>query len=207
MNNPNSIQKLVNLFSKFPTVGKRTAGRFVFYLIGLPEKEIEELTYALVELKKQIRLCKFCFNSFEDKEDNLCEICSDAGRDSNTLCVVANETDLAAIEKTKKYRGLYFVLGGTVSALKKKDIEKLRVEELKNRIEKSFAFLGKNANFKEIILALNPTAEGQATTFYLERILRPLNVKITKLALGLPLGGELEYADEETLEAAFEGRK
>lgn len=194
-----SIQKLIDLFSKFPTVGPRTASRFVFYLMRLKEEEIKELLDSISDLKKSVKVCPFCFNLFES-EEKLCQICSSAKRDNAFLCVVANETDLAALEKTRKYTGLYFVLGGTVSTLKKIDVEKLRIKDLEERIKK-------DQNIKEIILAINPTPDGEATTLYLERFLKPLNKKITRLGRGLPLGAELEYADEETLSSALEGRR
>ncbi|MBU4299299.1 recombination mediator RecR [Patescibacteria group bacterium] len=196
---PPSIQKLIDLFSKFPTVGPRTAARFVFYLMGKSQEEIEELTKSILELKEKVKICPFCFNSFEG-ESKLCPICSNPSRDKTLLCIVEKEIDLEAIEKIKKYRGLYFILGGTVSTFKKGDIEKLRIKELVKRIKE-------RAEVQEIIIAVNPTAEGKATALYLERALKPFNKKITRLGRGLPVGGELEYADEETLSSAIEGRK
>jgi len=147
---------------------------------------------------KNVKICRLCFNPHEE-ETELCQICSDSRRDKSLLCILANETDLQALEKTKKYRGLYFVLGGTVSTFKKADIEKLRIKELEKR--------AKDPQIKEIIIATNPTTEGEATALYLERLLKPLNKKITRLGRGLPVGGELEYADEETLSSALESRK
>jgi len=199
MNYPPSVKKLIDLFSKFPTVGPRTAARFVFYLMKKPKEEIEELLSSISNLKKAVKICSFCFNPFE-AEGELCPICSDTRRDKTLLCLVEKESDLIALEKTKKYNGLYFILGGSVSAFKKEEIKKLRIKELKERI-KSYP------KIKEIIIATNPTAEGQATALYLERLLKPLNKKISRLARGLPVGGELEYADEETLGSALEGRK
>jgi recombination protein RecR len=134
------------------------------------------------------------------KENELCQICLNPTRDKSLLCIVTNEVDLLSIEKTKKYMGLYFILGGTVSALKKVDLEKLRVKELENIVRSRL-------EIKEIILAMNANAEGEATVLYLERFLKPFNKKITRLGRGLPVGGELEYADEETLRSALEGRK
>ncbi len=194
-----SIQKLIDLFAKFPTVGPRTASRFVFFLLQKSDEEINELIKSIQELKTNTKICPSCFNSFED-EGEICGICSSNIRDKSLLCVVANEIDLNSIEKTNKYRGTFFVLGGTVSALKKSDIEKLRIKELEEKTKN-------NPEIKEIILALNSTTEGESTILYLERILKPLGKKISRLGRGLPLGAELEYADEETLTAAFEGRK
>ncbi|MFQ6049794.1 MAG: recombination mediator RecR [Candidatus Paceibacterales bacterium] len=204
---PKTIQKLIDLFSKFPTVGPRTAARFVFYLMKKKKEEINTLVSAILDLKKNIKLCQLCFNPFEpsyakatEGKQELCKICSNPARDKSLLCIVEKESDLLAIEKTKKYNGFYFILGGTVSKLKKEDIKKLRTKQLEERIKN-------HPEIKEIIIATNPTAEGEATTLYLERLLKPLNKKTTRLGRGLPTGGELEYADEETLKSALEGRK
>lgn len=198
---PATIQKLIDLFSKFPTVGPRTASRFVFYLMGLKKEEVEEILKSISDLKENVKVCPLCFNA---QESPLCQICSDTRRDKTLLCVVANETDLEAIEKTKKYKGFYFILGGTVSKLKKDDIEKLRLRELEEIIKT-------RPEIQEIILAFNSTGEGESTALYLERILKPFGAaqgkKTSRLGRGLPVGGELEYADEETLSSALEGRK
>ena len=197
-----SVKKLIELFTKFPTVGPRTATRFVFYLMKRKKEEIEELIIALQNLKKNVKSCSLCFNPFEGKGD-LCEICQNPGRDKTLLCIVEKETDLVVIEKTKKYKGLYFVLGGTVSRLRKQDIEKLRIRELEQRIKD-------HSEVQEIIIAINPTLDGEATALYLERILKknlPAGRQVTRLGRGLPVGGELEYADEQTLKDALEGRK
>lgn len=207
-----SIQKLIDVFNKFPTVGPRTASRFVFYLIQLPKEKVEELITSIQDIKNKIKFCSFCFNPFEtnDEEKTLCEICENTNRDRSLLCIIEKETDLLSIEKTKKYHGLYFILGGTVATLKNNDIEKLRIKELEERLKNSENF-GIITIFKEIIIATNPTPEGKATAILIKRIiketLRDNLPKITHLGLGLPVGGELEYADEETLENAFEGRK
>jgi recombination protein RecR len=194
-----SIQKLIDLFSKFPTVGPRTAARFVFYLMGLKKEEVDEIINSISNLKKNVKICSLCFNPFEG-DSELCQICSNPIRDKTLLCVIANEVDLTAIEKTMKYKGLYFILGGTVSALRKTDIEKLKIKELEERIKN-------NQGIKEIILAFNPTPDGEATRLYLERMLKSSGKKITRLGRGLPVGGELEYADEETLTSALESRR
>lgn len=200
-----TIQKLIDLFSKFPTVGPRTASRFVFYLMGLKKEGAEEIINSISALKNNVKLCSLCFNSFEPstssgQEGELCPICAKPTRDKTLLCLIANEIDLEAIEKIKKYQGLYFVLGGTVSRLKKNDIEKLRTRELQERIKN-------HSEIKEIILAFNSNTEGEATALYLERLIKPLGKKITRLGRGMPVGGELEYADEETLSSALESRK
>lgn len=201
-----AIQKLIDLFSKFPTVGPRTATRFVFYLLRLDKTETDELIEAIKKLKNEVKICLFCQNPFEG-ETKLCSVCSDNSRDQKMLCVVEKETDLASLEKTKKYKGVYFILGGTVSRLRKEEMTKLKTKELEERVKNPKTF-GINTNgFKEIILAFNSTTEGESTILYLERILKPLNMKISRLAIGLPMGAELEYADEETLSSALEGRK
>ena len=196
---PPVIQKLIDLFSKFPTVGPRTASRFVFYLLNLPEEELEKLTSAISHLKRTVKICQFCFNVFEG-EGKLCAICKDQSRDRSLLCVIEKEADLISIEKTKKYQGLYFILGGTMSAVKKTDITKLRIKELEDKIKNQ-------KNIQEIIIAINPTPEGETTALYLERLLKPTGKKITRLGRGLPIGGELEYADEETISSSLENRK
>lgn len=197
-----SLDKLINIFRGFPAVGPRTARRFCYYLMKLPKDKTDELTNAIQELKNRIKLCEFCFNPFEG-ERNLCPICQNQTRNKNLLCIVEKEADLLSIENTKKYIGLYFVLGGTVATMRKEDINGLRIEELKKRI-------GQN-NFLEIIVALNPTPEGKATSVLVESAIKETGKfpvpKITHLAKGIPVGGELEYADEETLESALEGRK
>ena len=193
-----SIQKLIEQFSQFPTVGHRTAARFVFYLLKLPKGDVKKIIESIAELKNKVKLCSFCFKPFES-DANFCEICSDARRDKTLLCVVEKETDLETMEKTKKYHGRYFILGGTVSKLKKEDIEKLRIKEL---LEKA-----KLSEIQEIIIATNPTTEGEATALYLERTLKPIRKKTTRLGRGLPVGGELEYDDEETLSSALDNRK
>ena len=205
MNSP-TVKKLIELFGNFPTVGPRTAGRFVSHLMKMNKQETEEFITAVLNLKKKIKICPSCFLPFEPfdsaqgKVGEFCPVCSSPSRDKSLICVVANEIDLHSIEKTKKFHGLYFVFGGTFSTLKKAEIQKLKNKELfeKIRSEKSI---------KEVILAFNSNTEGEATALYIERLLKPLNTKITHLGRGLPVGGELEYADEETLSSALEGRK
>jgi len=194
-----SIQKLITILGKFPTVGQRTAARFAFYLLRLDNARTKELIEAIIDLKKNVKVCPRCYNVFESAGD-LCAICRDGKRDRKILCVVTNETDLLSIEATKKYGGFYFILGGNISSPKDVAFGSLRIKQLEDRIKT-------DKDIDEVILAINPTSEGQTTVLYLNQTLKPFGKKITKLGLGLPLGGELEYADEETLISALEGRK
>ena len=184
---------------KFPTVGKRTAGRFVYYLLKLSKEQINEITNSINELSDKVQLCKQCFNPFE-AEGDLCFICKDPRRNQKLLCIVEKEADLLSIENSKKYNGLYFILGGYLDQHTFDSPVDSRIENLKKSVR------GNPPN--EIILALNPTAEGKATSIFIETILKEINNnwKITHLARGLPVGGELEYADPETLESAIERR-
>ncbi len=201
---PPPIEKLIRLFSRFPTIGPRTATRFVFHCLDSKKEEIDELIDGLKELKKSVKNCKLCFRSILS-EDSLCAVCKDKKRNHDTICVVEKETDLLSIESTGEYEGIYFVLGGTVSPLKKEDFKKIRVKELKDRIENPKKFnLPKT---KEVIIATNQNTEGEATAIYLARVLNALKIKNTRLGRGMPTGGELEYADEETLSYALKGRK
>lgn len=204
---PPSIQKLIAIFSRFPTVGPRTAARFVFYLLKASDTEIKEIAESIASLKSTVKQCSFCFTSFEPstssgQEAELCEICRNPRRDQTMLCVVEKETDLIPIEKTKKYPGRYFILGGALSRFNREDLKDLRTEELLARAGQK--------EIQETILAFNSTTEGEATSLYVERLLKknlPVAKQITRLGRGLPLGGELEYADEETLGSALDGRK
>lgn len=196
----NPIEKLTQEFAKFPGVGPKTANRFVLYLIKMPVKEIKSLLEGIIEVKKNINICQLCNNFFISKEkEPLCLICKNPKRDKDTLCIVENETDLEALEKTKKYQGLYYILEGNVIN-SKKEVFQERITSLEKRVSQS--------NFKEIIIATNPTTEGETTRLYLERKLRNKKIpKITHLGRGLPIGGELEYADPETLESALDSRR
>jgi recombination protein RecR len=195
-----SIEKLTQIFKKFPTVGQRTAGRFVYYLLKLPKERIAELAQALTELSTNVKLCSLCFNPFED-EGTLCHICKNTNRNKSLLCVVEKEADLASLETARSYRGLYFILGGLISPLQKDEVSVYRLPFLIKRVS--------DPALQEIILALNPTGEGKATSMLIEEEIKRLgrNIRITHLARGIPAGAELEYADEETLASALEGRK
>ncbi len=199
---PEPVQKLIEQFSRFPGVGPRTATRFALYVLNTPKERVKALSKALEDTKEEISHCNFCFRSLEKKKE-LCSICENPSRDK-ILCLVERETDLVSLERIKTFKGVYFILGGTITPLKKKDLKDIRTKELKERINNPKKH---KKEIEEVIIATSPTSEGEATALYLERVLKPLKVKITKLAKGLPTGGELEYADEETLSSALEGRK
>ena len=203
-----TIEKLIELLGELPAIGPKSAARIVFYLLKRPRTEIDNIINSFSELKKTVKLCFFCQNPFEpEKGETICKICSNSRRDKTKLCIVEKEADLDLLEKTKKYQGLYFILGGFLTPLRRKETEKLIVENLLKRIKSPDHFGLINTNFQEIILAISYTTEGEATSLYLERVLKPLNLKITRLGQGLPIGGEIEYADEETLSSALESRK
>jgi len=201
---PDPIQKFVEKFSGLPSVGPRQAARFAFFLLKQGKKEIEEYGRLLLDLSKNVKICPQCFytalNGENGKED-LCDICKDKSRNSGTICVVEKETDLISLEKTQKYRGLYHVLGGQISPLEPESYKQIRIKELLERVKKG------EGRTKEIILATNPTLEGDLTARYLERILKPFNLKISRLGRGLPTGGDIEFADPDTLGNALEHRK
>lgn len=195
---PKIIQKLINFFINFPGIGQRQATRFVFYLINQPKEIINDFIKLLQELQKQIKLCPNCYFI---SENSLCSICSDLKRNKNLICVVEKEIDVIALEKTKQYNGLYFILGGTI--FPESNIVKERLNILINKIKDISA---KNQSI-EVILAINPTTLGETTMLYLEKQLKYFNIKITRLAKGLPIGSSMEYADEITLTNALLNRK
>lgn len=190
------VQALINEFSKLPTVGPKTAARLVFYLLNRPRNEAQSLAEAILAVKDKVRFCTICFSL---TEEDPCSLCIDERRDGKTICVVAEAKDIYAIERTGAFRGRYHVLGGLISPMDGIGPAQLRVKELIERIG--------SESPSEIILATNPNAEGEATALYLSRLLQPLNVTITRLAYGLPIGGDLDYADEVTLAKALEGRR
>jgi len=193
---PRNIESLINTFSKLPGVGPRTAARFVFYLITRPNEELGALANNIAQLKNDITICSICGN-FAEKSP--CQICSDQKRDHDQICIIARPQDLEAIEKTAEYNGLYHILNGTINPLQGIGPNSLRIKELENRL--------KVHPPAEIILALNPDMEGETTVLYLTKLLKPYNIKLTRLARGLPVGSELEYADEITISSALKGRK
>jgi recombination protein RecR len=179
-----------------PTVGPKTAARLVFHLLGRPRADAEALAEAIVALKDRVRLCSRCYSI---TEADPCSFCTDARRDGTTMCVVAEAKDVFAIERTGAYRGRYHVLGGLISPMDGVGPAQLRIKELIERIG--------TEGSEEIVIATNPNAEGEATALYLSRLLTPSGVRVTRLAYGLPIGGDLDYADELTIAKALEGRR
>lgn len=189
------VAALIDEFSKLPTVGPKTAARLVFYLLNRPRHEAQSLAEAILAVKDLVRFCSVCYSL---TEIDPCELCTDENRDSTTICVVAEAKDVYAIERTGAFKGRYHVLGGLISPMDGIGPGQLHVKELVERIGRE--------NPEEIILATNPNAEGEATALYLSRLIAPLVLKVTRLAYGLPIGGDLDYADEITLAKALEGR-
>ncbi len=190
------VQSLINEFSKLPTVGPKTAARLVFYLLNRPRAEAQSLAEAILAVKDRVKLCSRCFSL---TEFDPCAICTDERRDAALLCVVAEAKDIYALERTSAYRGRYHVLGGLISPMDGIGPAQLRVKELIERISAESP--------QELVVATNPNAEGEATALYLARLISPSGVAVTRLAYGLPIGGDLDYADEVTLAKALEGRR
>ncbi len=190
------VAALINEFSKLPTIGPKTAARLVFHLLNKPRTDAESLADAIIALKDRVRLCSLCFSI---TEEDPCDICGDPRREARMLCVVAEAKDIYALERTSAYSGRYHVLGGLISPMDGIGPAQLRVKEMIERIGAH--------GFEEVIVATNPNAEGEATALYLSRLVTPLGVLVTRLAYGLPIGGDLDYADEVTLAKAIEGRR
>jgi recombination protein RecR len=193
---PEPVARLIDALQKLPGIGPKTAQRLTFFLLKRPVEEVAALSEAIVRVKAQIVNCSVCFNV---TEEDPCRICADPARDARLLCVVEEPNDLLAIERTRQYRGRYHVLLGALSPLDGIGPEDLRVRELLARLE--------GQPVDEVILATNPNVEGEATAIYLAKLLKPLAGRVTRIARGLPVGGDLEYADEVTLGKALEGRK
>jgi recombination protein RecR len=193
---PRSVQRLIDEFARLPGIGPKSASRLTFYLLRATDNQALDLSSALHELKERTRLCSVCFNI---TEDDPCPICDDDARDAALLCVVEEPLDVLAIERSRAFNGRYHVLHGAISPVEGIGPEDLRVGELVARVA--------GGGFREIIMATNPTLEGESTALYLQRRLADHNVRLTRLARGLPVGGDLEYTDEITLGRAFEGRQ
>jgi recombination protein RecR len=193
---PEPVARLIDALQRLPGIGPKTAQRLTFFLLKRPTDEVRELADSLVAVKERIVSCSACFNV---TDQDPCRICADPARDGRLLCVVEEPNDLLAMERTGEYRGLYHVLMGALSPLEGVGPDDLKVRELLARLEAGGA--------AEVILATNPNVEGEATALYLAKLLRPLGVRITRIARGLPVGGDLEYADQVTLSKALEGRR
>jgi len=193
---PEALARLVQEFTRLPGIGPKTAQRLAFHVLRMEERDVLALASALADAKRKIGRCSVCFNLADTQP---CRICSDPERDRTTICVVEEANDLVAMEKARTYKGLYHVLEGALSPLEGVGPEALRIPELMKRV--------KGGAVKEVILATNPTVEGEATAMYLARLLKPLGLKVTRIARGIPVGSDLEYADEVTLARSLEGRR
>jgi recombination protein RecR len=189
------IQRLIQRLARLPGIGEKTATRLAFHILRAPEAQARELAQAVLEVREKIRLCSACCNL---TEADPCAICSDVRRDAHTLCVVAQPTDVLAVERSGDYRGRYHVLHGVLSPLDGIGPEDLRIAELLRRL---------SGDVTEVILATSPNVEGEATAMYLARLVKPLGPRVTRIASGVPIGGELEYVDQVTLSRAIEGRR
>ncbi|MFZ4648019.1 MAG: recombination mediator RecR [Patescibacteria group bacterium] len=195
MRYPEAIQRLIEMLAKLPGVGPKTAERYAFFLLDQPESLTKEFALRLSELKEKTIICQSCGNIAEKSP---CPICLDLGRDQKTLCLIADSRELAAIDATRQYNGRYFILGGLIDTVEGVGPEKLRIRELLKKLDQE--------PIEEIILAFDPTIEGEATSMYLVKILRERNIRLTRLARGLPSGANLEYADEMTITNALKYR-
>lgn len=193
---PAALERLTEQFARLPGIGGKTAQRLAFHILGLPQEEAEEFAEAIREARADIHPCPTCQN-LTDQE--LCSICGDPERDQGLICVVAEPRDVAALERAREYQGVYHVLHGVISPLNHMGPDDIRIKELLTRVA--------GGDVREVIMATNPDTEGEATAMYLSRLLRPLEVRVTRLAYGIPVGGQLEYADEITLLRALEGRR
>jgi recombination protein RecR len=196
------LQDLIDELSKLPGIGPKSAQRVAFYLLKVSTAEANSLSTAITEVKEKVRLCRICFNV---SDSEMCEYCSDPRRDPTMICAVQEPPDIVAIERTREYRGLYHVLQGAISPIEGIGPDDLRISELIARLESSTT--EDRPPVQEVIIATSPNVEGDATALYLARLLGPLGVTVTRLASGLPVGGDLEYADEVTLGRALEGRR
>ena len=195
---PKPLARMVSEFEKLPGIGPKSAQRLAFHVMRLPEEETRALADALVALKGSIKFCRLCHNY---SEGELCDICSDPRRDHSSLCVVAEPRDLIAMEKTVEFKGVYHVLQGVISPLDGVGVDKLHLKDLEQRVADG------NPPVEEVILATNPTVEGNATSMYIAHRLKPLGTKVTRIAHGMPVGGDLDYADQATIIQAFEFRR
>ena len=190
------ITRLIEEFSKLPGVGRKTAQRLAFHIINMNTNDVEALSKAIIEAKREIKYCSVCCNI---TDTDPCSMCSNKNRDSQVICVVEDPRDVAAMERTKEFKGQYHVLNGVISPMDGIGPDMIKIKELIQRLG--------TQDVREIIMATNPTIEGEATAMYIARLLKPMGIKVTRIAHGLPVGGDLEYADEVTISKALEGRR
>ena len=193
---PAALEDLADHFGRLPGIGNKTAQRLAFYVLGLPEEEANAFAQAIIEAKKTVHTCPVCQNL---TDLDVCPICADDMRDPSVICVVAEPKDVIAMERSREFKGTYHVLHGVISPLNHVTQEDIRIKELLARVAQG--------NVREVIMATNPDTEGEATAMYISRLLRPMEIKVTRLAYGIPVGSQLEYADEVTLSRALEGRQ
>ena len=193
---PAALEELADHFGRLPGIGNKTAQRLAFYVLGLPDEEANAFAEAILEAKKTVHTCPVCQNL---TDLDLCPICRDDLRDQSVICVVAEPKDVIAMERSREFKGTYHVLHGVISPLNHVTQEDIRIKELLARVAQG--------NVREVIMATNPDTEGEATAMYISRLLRPMEIKVTRLAYGIPVGSQLEYADEVTLSRALEGRQ
>ena len=191
-----SIEKLIESFERLPSIGHKTAVRLAFHMLDLSKEETDEFINSIINAKEKLKYCSNCYNI---SDTDPCPICSSPKRDNSVICVVEDVRDVMAMERTHEFKGVYHVLHGTISPMNGIGPEDIKIKELLNRIA--------NNDIKEIIIATNPRVEGEATAIYLSKIIKPLGIKVTRIALGIPVGGDLEYTDEVTLSKALEGRR
>ncbi len=192
----NHIDILIEQFAKLPGIGRKTAQRLAFHVINLSQSEVHELAQAVIDAKANIMYCSLCCNIADQSP---CSICGNHSRDSSIICVVEDPRDVAAMERSREYRGKYHVLHGTISPMDSITPEMLKIKELMQRLA--------DKDLKEVILATNPTIDGEATAMYIARLIKPFGIKVTRIAHGLPVGGDIEYADDVTITKALEGRR
>lgn len=191
-----SIEKLIESFEKLPSIGHKTAQRLAFYMLDLSNEEVQEFTNSILNAKKNLHFCSKCFNI---SDTDPCNICANPKRDQSIICVVEDVRDVLAMERTHEYKGVYHVLHGSISPMNGVGPEDIKIKELLSRLMAG--------NVKELILATNPRVEGEATSMYISKLVKPLGIKTTRIARGIPVGGDLEYTDEITLTKALEGRR
>jgi recombination protein RecR len=191
-----SIEKLIESFERLPSIGHKTATRLAFYMLDLSDQETEEFVKSIIEAKRNLKFCSTCYNI---SDTDPCQICSNAKRDGSIICVVEDVRDVIAMERTHEFKGVYHVLHGSISPMNGIGPDDIKIKELLSRVS--------NNNINEIILATNPRVEGEATAMYISKLIKPMGVKVTRIAHGIPVGGDLEYTDEITLSKAMEGRR